>query len=180
MEVTAVNADLLSSLEKNKALLWTFQEIPRLWQNLILKSHKNRDERFKLFVFLWSNGMPPLEARKVVMWHHGKTTQYDRSAWQGIAAAVKLTEDESGREYLRKIHVWDYILGRVTKPSDFATHTARAATRTQTRSWEDWKLTDVEREQFQLEDALEHAEWVYENKRPRQYTKRLRKFPRDA
>lgn len=53
-------------------------------RRLFVKQHKNRSERFRLFNFLWSNGMRPGSAAYWVMWHGG----YDAAAIRDMADLV--------------------------------------------------------------------------------------------
>lgn len=84
-------------------------EWPKLWQNMFLKPHKNRDERYKLFCFFYQNGMRAEHAVFWVMWH----CTYDKNAWQSITDAANDTLTDRGRNKLFRTRVYNIYLGRV-------------------------------------------------------------------
>jgi len=89
---------------------------PLVWIRLLFTAHKDRRERYRLFVFLWKNGVPPLIARQWVMYHgivnHAKFG-YDRSAWSSLEDAVKDTQTAEGRAKLSLNRVIDLQTGKV-------------------------------------------------------------------
>lgn len=73
------------------------------------KKHKNRNERFKLFVFFWRNGMEPGTARRWVMIHD----TYDKAAWESMEDLVQKTRTKHGTEYLERIPIYIFNSNRV-------------------------------------------------------------------
>lgn len=63
-----------------------YQEWPVYYRALFFKHHKNRRERFQLWLFFWANGMRPDRAVYWVMWHGG----YDRSAHSSMQDLVRM------------------------------------------------------------------------------------------
>lgn len=86
-----------------------WREWPQLWVDMLLKQHKDRRERYRLFLFLWANGMEPQKAVFWVMWHF----TYDKSAWLSITDAANLTITVSGRSELSKGKVFIISEGKV-------------------------------------------------------------------
>lgn len=67
------------------------------------KMHKDRKERFMLFIFFWKNGMDADNAIKWVLWHGG----YDDSAIRSMGDLKKNTLTVAGRQYLNQFRVLD-------------------------------------------------------------------------
>lgn len=82
--------------------LFALAEIPRIWQALIFNPHKNRADRYRLFVFLWSNGMMAHHAVYWVMWHN----TYDSAAWRSITDAANDTLTFAGLRRLARNNVY--------------------------------------------------------------------------
>jgi len=82
---------------------------PDLWRAMLFNPHKDRRDRYRLFVFLWGNGMQPHHAVFWVMWHGG----YDRSAWNSIIDAANDTLTDAGRSRLRSAPIYSLEAGRV-------------------------------------------------------------------
>lgn len=70
-------------------------------QQIFLKRHKNRQERFKLWLFFWRNGMHRRRATYWVM-SHGS---YDRTAWASIQDLSRMSETREGQEYLNQFPI---------------------------------------------------------------------------
>jgi len=82
---------------------------PDLWKAIMFEPHKDRRQRYRLFVFLYSNGMMAHHAVYWTMWHGG----YDRSAWGSIVDAANDTLTVDGRRRLAQCPVFNFELGRV-------------------------------------------------------------------
>lgn len=87
---------------------WEFKFWPAWARQAFFNPHKNRDQRFKLFLFFWKSGMQPERAFYWVMWH--KT--YDNNAYYSLRYALNQTRTAKGRDYLNKIPVMDMAAGR--------------------------------------------------------------------
>lgn len=81
---------------------------PVLWREMFLR-RKDQRERFRFFVFLWQNGMPPHHAVFWTMWHDS----YDKPAWDSIMHTANSTLTAKGREAIWKNRVYLFHLGRV-------------------------------------------------------------------
>lgn len=71
--------------------------------------HKNYRQRYRLWVFLWANAMPPQTCTYWVLWHGG----YDRAAHNQMKACERLPLTSRGRNKLREQRVMDMFEGRV-------------------------------------------------------------------
>lgn len=90
------------------------QTWPVHWIIMLFTAHKDRRTRYRLFVFLWKNGIPPNLAREWVMYHGINTRfQYDRSAWASLNDAVEATKTEEGRTMLKRTKCLDLSTGEV-------------------------------------------------------------------
>jgi len=54
--------DLYNSFE-----FYDIQRLPVIYQNLILNKNRNHHERFKLWNFLWSNGLDPIRCSAIIL-----------------------------------------------------------------------------------------------------------------
>lgn len=90
-------------------IFFPFNSWPRWAQQAFTKQHKNRDERYKLFVFFWKNGMEPGTAASWIM----RYGNYDRNAYSSLYDAVRDCYTQEGRERLRRTKVIDLVSGRV-------------------------------------------------------------------
>lgn len=82
---------------------------PKIWKDLLFNPHKDRHSRYRLFVFLWANGMPAHHAVYWTMWHQ----TYDRQAWASIVDAANDTLTVDGVQRLSRNRVYDFELSRV-------------------------------------------------------------------
>lgn len=88
----AVNR-LLEREINNSDLIYHVGKWPHIYLVMLRKVHKDRYDRFKLWRFLWYNGVPPEKARDWVMWHQRyELTRYDASAWRDMQENVKLAK----------------------------------------------------------------------------------------
>lgn len=82
------------------------------WARLsFFKPHKNRSERFHLWLFFWANGMRAERATYWVMYHR----TYDQSAWRSMADLENQTRCQAGLKYLNNFPVYDMIKQQVVK-----------------------------------------------------------------
>lgn len=88
---------------------YSLREWPVWAINAFFNVHKDRNERYRLFVFFYKNGMPPWHAVFWVMWHD----TYDLSAWYSIADAYVETFTHEGRARLNRNTVLNIESGRV-------------------------------------------------------------------
>lgn len=98
-----------------KDLIADPKQWPIHWIQLLFTAHKNRRERYRLFVFLWKNGVPPDIAVGWVMYHGtvNRKFEYDRSAWSSMDDAVNETKSVDGRERLKRVKCLDLISGKI-------------------------------------------------------------------
>lgn len=76
---------------------------PHLYQELFFKKHKGNNDRFMMWIFFWSNGMPPERINHwVTIGGH-----YDQSAWRGLENLYRQSQWEYGRTYLGWFQTWD-------------------------------------------------------------------------
>lgn len=63
--------------------------------------HKFRDDRYKLFVFLFKNGMPVHKIKYWVLWHekYAPWTSYDTAAHRQLTQLTKAAEDARGKQF---------------------------------------------------------------------------------
>lgn len=73
-----------------------FVEWPRWLQQIFINSHKSLNERYRLWMFFYRNGMPPEVAVFWTMWHGG----YDSGAWRAILHLASRSLTVSGRSVL--------------------------------------------------------------------------------
>lgn len=95
-------------------LLHPFRTWPRYLQDMMRIRHKNRQQRFKLFVFFWVNGVEPSVAKFLVM----NRGQYDRQAWQSMNDLVNQTQTPQGRRYLSSIPMIDLETRQVSRNNE--------------------------------------------------------------
>lgn len=108
------SVDVVSALD-NADIFYPVASWPQWARQALQNPHKNREDRFNLFVFLWKNGMEAWRAQEWVMYH--KT--YDTSAWKSMQDVVNHTKTREGRLYLRRIPMMDMELGRVDRDTNF-------------------------------------------------------------
>lgn len=108
-----MNRYILRSLEMDEDF-WPFKDWPLWAKQSFLKPHKNRNERYYLWIFLWKNGMEPHRASYWVMKHGG----YDREGWQSIRDLENKAKTPHGRRYLGLPRIWDMELRRPTSIKD--------------------------------------------------------------
>lgn len=94
---------------------WAIEDMPYLWRRALFAPHKDRQDRYRLFVFLWFNGMMAHHAVYWVMWHN----TYDHSAWSSIVDAANQTLDPEGREKLGRNRIFNMMTQRVERVSDY-------------------------------------------------------------
>lgn len=82
---------------------------PKMWRQIFFNSHKDRSDRYRLFVFLYQNGMPPHHAVYWTMWH----CTYDSSAWNSILDAANSTLTSRGRAALGRNRVFNFYANSV-------------------------------------------------------------------
>lgn len=82
---------------------------PKVWFDLLMHPHKDRSDRYRLFCFLYLNGMPPHHAVYWTMWH----CTYDTSAWNSILDAANSTLTRDGQAKLARNRVFNLHLGYV-------------------------------------------------------------------
>lgn len=83
-----------------------FERWPLDKKQLFLKAHKNHNERFRMFMFLWANGMPPRMALHFTLIHRG----YDESAVRDMRELVKAATLKHGRTYQRMMAMPTFIM----------------------------------------------------------------------
>lgn len=88
-----------------------FRDWPKWARLSFFKKHKDRKERFQLFLFFWANGMRPESALRWIMWHG----TYDTSAWRSMEDLVNHTKTPKGVAYLNKFPVYDMNTNRVLR-----------------------------------------------------------------
>lgn len=66
----------------------SWSSIPWRYKRMIIASHKDREERFQLFIFFINNGMYPPRARYWVMWHGGYDASADRQMQELVNRAM--------------------------------------------------------------------------------------------
>lgn len=94
-------ADVLPPLDK-----W-----PSVWRRLFFKPHKNNNERYRLFAFLYLNGLPGGSCVYWVMYHN----TYDSTAWRDMRTlSFKLgNNDPKTVAAMNRNRVYDFALGKV-------------------------------------------------------------------
>jgi len=104
------NQKILKELQETDEF-YEFKDWPLWAKQSFLNKHKDRKQRFWLWLFLWKNGMRPERAVYWVMRHGG----YDRNAWSSLQDLVKQTYTKEGRSYLTKqgFAVYDMETGLV-------------------------------------------------------------------
>jgi len=102
-ELSALNA-----IEQSDEF-FPFNKWPQWAKSLFLIKHKDRNQRFRLWIFFWKNGMEANRARYWVMFGGG----YDRSAWSSMQDLVNKTQTPQGRAYLGKFPVYDILADKV-------------------------------------------------------------------
>lgn len=88
---------------------YSLREWPLWAVNAFFNPHKDRTDRYRLFVFFYKNGMPPWHAVFWVMWHD----TYDLSAWYSIADCYVETFSDEGRAKLDRNRVLNINENRV-------------------------------------------------------------------
>lgn len=107
------STDIVSAFD-SEDIFYKVSTWPTWAQVAFQKPHKDRNERFYLFVFLWKNGLEAWKAKEWMMWHR----TYDRSAWQSMSDLEAMTRVKGGRLYLQRFPVMDMALGRVERQTD--------------------------------------------------------------
>jgi len=91
---------------------WPLERWPAFpWRKFFFKPHKKNNERFRLFMFLWLNGMPPDRCVYWILYHN----TYDaaaRSDMNNLAFRAKIKEKKFMKEVQRN-HVYDFTLNKV-------------------------------------------------------------------
>lgn len=89
--------------------IWTWPADP--WRRLFLKPHKNNNERYRLFAFLYLNGMDCRKAAYWVLWHN----TYDASATSDIVGLCGRLErgDPKTVAAMNRNRVFDFALDKV-------------------------------------------------------------------
>lgn len=85
------------------------REWPELWSRIFFNPHKTHSDRFRLFVFLWQNGMMPSHA---LFWVF-IGGNYDASAYAHVFVAYNDTFSVDGREKLNRNRVYNFFHRRV-------------------------------------------------------------------
>lgn len=80
---------------------------PSVWRRLFFKSHKDRNERYRLYMFFFQNGMFPSRAYYWVVIHGG----YDFYAHSSLAALMVETQTRQGGH--ERNRTYNFNLGRV-------------------------------------------------------------------
>jgi hypothetical protein len=65
---------------------------PNFMKNNLFNHHKKHKDRFKLWRFLYYNGMPPRLAAHFTLYHGRFGYPYDKPAIEDLRAAVKIAE----------------------------------------------------------------------------------------
>lgn len=95
--------------------------MPQFWLNLLFKPHKNFEERRKVWLFLFHNGIHPMDAAKWTLWHdlakpllspsRRHLLDYDSAAYRSVYdLARKATVNPKAFD---KYKVYDMIAGKV-------------------------------------------------------------------
>lgn len=84
-------------------------EWPQWARNLLCVSHKTNQQRFTLWLFLWTNGIHPARAAGIVMYHGNVRYgfHYDNAAHNQMRWLVKTALDTP--EYFKKYKSWDCL-----------------------------------------------------------------------
>lgn len=82
---------------------------PMLWRSMFYDSHKSHADRYRLFVFLWQNGMVPMHALFWVMF----PGDYDSAAWRHMIHAYKESLTVDGRLRLNRNRVYNLTTRKV-------------------------------------------------------------------
>jgi len=80
---------------------------PKWASDAFYKPHKDRNERFKLFVFFVKNDMSPEIALAWVTWHGG----YDKAAMADLSNLVSSWKKRKGRTYAYMWKTPVYVMG---------------------------------------------------------------------
>lgn len=112
--------DLASAWKQADHFSWS--AAPKFWRNLFFKYHKSYDERRRVWLLLWRNGLSPEEAAFWTLWHgirginrvpprYAHDLGYDRAAHYAMRDLVR----RAGRDasYFDKYRVWSFLSGRV-------------------------------------------------------------------
>jgi len=81
------------------------------WRKFFFKPHKTNNERFRLWMFMFINGLPPDRCTYWVLYHGG----YDKNAvsdMNNLAYRAKIKEKKFMKEVERN-HVFDFNLNKV-------------------------------------------------------------------
>lgn len=153
-----MNRQILREIEDED--WFEFSQWPTWAKSSYLKRHKNRAERFNLWLFFWRNGMLPERATHFVLIHGG----YDQDAYRSLISLERQSETEAGREYLSRPRMFDMILGRPTPTR--ADHEAQIAWR------REQEREAARRRQEEIDEAIEiHVRQVEEDYFRRKYPK---------
>lgn len=92
-------------------IFYPLHDWPIFWRRLFFKRHKLNSERYRLFAFLYLNGMDPVHCAYWVLYHQ----TYDDAATRDInRLASKLKEEDPKTiERMNRNHVYDMVLRRV-------------------------------------------------------------------
>jgi len=82
---------------------------PAIWRAIFYDTHKSHSDRYRLFVFMWQNGMVPYHALFWTMING----DYDSAAWRHMFAAYTQTFTIAGRALLNRNRVFNFNLRTV-------------------------------------------------------------------
>lgn len=80
---------------------YSLSKWPKWAKDSFFKTHKNHDDRYKLFVFLWKNGVPPDNIESWVLYHEkfGRPFWYDQNAHRQIRDLVLSVNYRQGKQF---------------------------------------------------------------------------------
>lgn len=104
-------------------IFYRFDELPLWVREELLLQHKNNRQRFRLFLFLVGNGMPPAFAEMLILskdfvdkvWIGG---EYDNSARTQMANLKQRCDALAPDNLFRSYPYFDMIVGKVLNPAD--------------------------------------------------------------
>lgn len=87
-------------VEKENDSFYPLSNWPEWAKTSFVNSHKDRNARFKLFVFFWKNGMEPYRAAHwTIGWHNRHGFPYDQAAMRQVNELVQAAQMMRGRQY---------------------------------------------------------------------------------
>lgn len=114
MSLDDFNAAKIMEVIESDSPVENFASWPLWAKKSFVKTHKTRNERFYLWVFLWRNGVTPQKATYWTMMHGG----YDKDAWRSITDLERKARTPEGRAYLAKPRVMILATGRPESSND--------------------------------------------------------------